>query len=269
MKPLGLTCLIALDDAAEVLPGPLERALALHAPRSSLRIDQEMTPQDADQALIADIDGQSIAMVLFDQQLPPEDYAHAVEKSLFWRDAGMALADHRAFLAISGTQPFQTHGLARAQASAITRLAAAACECLPALGALWLGARTVSSPEAMVRATAGLAKGYWPVDIWIGWYSHGQIGSHSSVIGFQTLGAADFLGFELLCEAFETTDVKEPLRLLYSTAGYLMANGDVIPDGRLVEVKGERRTQYKMLFHPDGRPGVARLRVLERDHRKR
>jgi hypothetical protein len=82
-------------------------------------------------------------------------------------------------------------------------------------------------------------------------------------LGVQTVGASAYLGFELRVPPFPVKDRKEPLRILYGAAAYLMNFGDVIRDGQQVEVVGERRTSYKLHLGGRDRPGIAILSVLD------
>ena len=260
MDELGFVCLIALDELVEILPSPLRRAFAYTAPRSSMTIEAR-DPEGAEQAFRITVDNHVFGCAVFDGPMPEDEYEFAQRKSLFWKDAGVEMEDHRAFVAIAAEQPENVHGLARAQAIALTRLAAALCEELPASGIYWKSADTLSSVEAVSRGSGGIDQGKWPVDIWIGWQMYGEDDEDSPVLGLHTRGASAFLGFELEIPPFAVADRKEPLRILYGAAGYLMNFGDVIRDGQQVEVIGERRTDYKLHRDANGNALVARLTV--------
>lgn len=265
---LGFTCLIALDELVDVLPSPLRHAIAVVAPTSSVSISEVDAPRGTAQAFRIDIDNQLFGAALFDGAMPAEEYAFAEQKSLFWQDAGIMMQGHGAFLAISADHVETVHGLARAQAVALTRLAAAFCEALPARGVYWRGADTLSAPSSIARAASSIRQGKWPVDVWIGWQMYGDDEADPMVLGLHTRGARDFLGFELEIPPFAVTDKKEPLRILHAASAYLMNFGDVIRDGQHVEVIGERRTDYTLHMGANGNPEVARLTVLENDQRK-
>ena len=258
---LGLTCLIALDEPAEIMASPLRRAFAYAAPRSSLSIEAR-APSGTEQAFVMSVDGHDFAVALFAGQMPLAEYSHAVEKSLFWQDAGAAVSQHRAFLAVTATGSEYAHGLVRAQAIALTRLAAALVEVLPASGVFWQVAGTLSPPERVARAPSEIDRGKWPVDIWIGWKMFGEDDPDQPVLGLVTRGADAFLGFELAVPPFAVTDKKEPLRILHAASAYLMNYGDVLRDGQKVEVIGERRTTYQLRMAPTGER-VATLTVLD------
>ena len=260
MDELGFVCLIALDELVEILPSPLRRAFAYVAPRSSMIIEAS-DPAGAEQAFKITVDNQVIGCAVFNGPLPEEEYEFAQRKSLFWKDAGVEMGGHQAFVALAADRSEAVHGLARTQATALTRLAAALCEVLPARGAFWKSADTLSPAESMARAASGFNQGKWPVDIWIGWQMYGEDDEENPVLGLHTRGASAFLGFELEIPPFPVADRKEPLRILYGAMGYLMNYGDAIRDGQQVEVIGERRTDYKLHLGADGNPAVARLTV--------
>ena len=265
---LGFTCLIALDELVDVLPGPVHRAIEMIAPTSSLSIEDVAAPSGTAQAFQLIIDNQLFGAAMFDGPMPAEEYSFAEQKSLFWQDAGIMMEGHRAFLAISADHVETVHGLARAQAIALIRLAAGFCEALPARGVYWRGADTLSAPSSVSRGASAIRQGKWPVDVWIGWQMYGDDLSDPMVLGLHTRGAKDYLGFELDIPPFPVTDKKEPLRILHAASAYLMNFGDVIRDGQHVEVIGERRTDYKLHMGAEGNPNVARLTVLDSGQRK-
>lgn len=263
MDPLGFTCLIALDDVAEVLPSPVRRSFAFISPGSSMSISEVDVVPGTVQSLRAVVDNQIFGVALFEGPLPAREYAHASTQSIFWKDAGVELEGHKAFIAITAEEQQTSHGLARAQAIALTRLAAAVCEALPARGVFWHGANTLSAPQSVSRAADLIRREKWPVDIWIGWHVYGDDTQEPLMLGLHTRGAEAFLGFELDIPPFAVTDPKEPLRILHAAAGYLMQFGHVIRDGQMVEVIGERRTDFYLYPARDGRPAIGRLTVLE------
>jgi hypothetical protein len=267
MDKLGFTAFVALDACEELIASTLRRAFAYIAPSSSLIISSSVAG-DAEQAFRMSVDGHEFGIALFDGKLPEPEAAFAQKKSVFWADAANEMAEHRAFLAIGAGEHQERHGLARAQSVALTRLIAAIVEVAPALGVYWRGAEVCAPPQRVARAPGLITQGKWPVDMWIGYQLFGQNDPESPMIGLQTRGAAAYLGFELEIPPFEVEDLKEPLRILYNAAGYLMNYGDVIRNGQLVEVVGERRTTYQLHLGADGEPGLARLTVVDRDHRK-
>ncbi|MEM7683701.1 MAG: hypothetical protein AAF293_02680 [Pseudomonadota bacterium] len=264
---LGLTCLIALDNVEEILPGQLRRAMSYVAPRSSLNI-QTGESQDAEQSLVLEIDRQVFGCGVYSGRIPDPEFSFALRKSIFWNDAAESMATHSAFLAISAAEVTNRHGLIRAQAVALTRLVASLAEVLPSSGILWHGSQICTSPQRIAAAPAEIAQGKWPADIWVGYQFLGQNDAKRPFLGLQTRGAAEYLGFEMEVPPFFVDDRKEPLRILYNAVGYLMNYGDVIKDGQLVEVEGERRTRYQLQLGANGEPGLARLAVLPTDHRR-
>ena len=267
LDDLGQTCLIALDAADEIVPSQLIRAMRYVAPTSDVRVEDAVRT-DAAQSCVIRVDNHVFACAVFEGQLPKKELTFAIHKSIFWPDAEESTSAHGAFCVISAAEREHRHGLIRAQAVALTRLAASLAEILPSTGVMWEGSLICSSPQRIAAAPAEIAGGKWPVDVWIGYQYTGPKGGDLSVLGLRTRGAARFLGFEIEVPPFGISDRLEPVRILYNTVGYLMNYGDVIRDGQLVEVSGERRTQSRIHLGADGEPGVARLTVLPQDHRK-
>jgi hypothetical protein len=271
MDDLGFTAFVALSDVEDILTGPLRRCFAEVAPSSSLIIDR-CAGGDALQAFRISVDGHDLVMALYAGPIPQIELNFAIKKSLFWPDAGLEMNGHKGFLAIAGTDRQARHGLARAQSIALTRFLAALVEVVPAAGVYWRGGETCSPPKRLADAPMQIARGKWPVDVWIGYQLFRRDASAEldapEVIGMQTRGAAAYLGFELEIPPYPVAEAKEPLRILYNAAGYLMNYGDVIRDGQVVEVEGERRTSYQLHLGARGEPGLARLTVFEQDLRK-
>lgn len=255
---LGATCLLALDAADEILPRVLRRAFAYIAPRSSFSIDTA-SDDAAEQALSFEIDGHRIGAAVFNHQMPSPDWQVAARHSVFWSEAQQYLSTHRAFVAIGAHGKPKTLGLARAQAVAVTRLAAALAEVLPSQGLYWRGAEICTSPEKIVRAADQINRGKWPLDLWFGWTHFVREGQDPSIFGLQTRGASAFLGYELEIPPAKVTDRKEPLRVLLNAAGYMIERGDTLENGQFIEVAGERRVCYHRHHGLDGKPRVARL----------
>ncbi|MEM1300745.1 MAG: hypothetical protein AAGH68_15850 [Pseudomonadota bacterium] len=262
MDPIGFTSLVMLDEAAEILEGPLQRAFSYVAPKSSLSLT-ETEAFDSLQAVRCSVDGHEIVCALYEGQMPEAEYDIAAKNSVFWLDADAHVGAHGAYLVMAAAEKETAMGLVRAQAVAMTRLAAALCEALPASGLYWTSGGVFSPPQAVTKATTNIAQGRWPVDVWVGWkiFAHKQ--SNRRILAIRSRGAADFLGFELQMPPFEASDNKEPMRILVNTAAHLVAHGNIIPDGNTVIVKGERQTRYSVKMGRGGQPGIAELQVIE------
>ena len=262
MDPIGFTSLLMLDAPDELLAAPLQRAFAYGAPKSVLTVE----PTDAfeaQQAVRCTVDGHEIVCAIYEGQMPGREYEDAARNSIFWLDADAHLGAHGAYLVMAAAEKETVLGLIRAQAIAMTRLAAALCETLPASGMYWTSGGVFSPPEAVTRATTSIAKGHWPVDVWIGWKVFADKRSNRRILGLRSRGAADFLGYELQMPPFEAADNKEPMRILINTTAHLIAHGNIIPDGNNVIVKGEREARYSVTMGQGGQPGIAELQVIE------
>ncbi len=263
MERLGLMCMIALDE-----PGPLDlfalrRAVQTVAPRSGITIERRRAPP-AETALLVNFDGQDFAVHVSPGRIPEAEYQAAVSGNLFWPEAADAMARHKATAVICGVERHRSHGLVRAQAAALTRLAAAVAEATPSCGVHWVGTEAMASPDRLVRASDELSRHKWPVDLWLGYVFFGtDRPGERLVVGCQTMGAADYLGFEIEVPPFPVVEKIEPIRILFGAVAYLMAYGNAIEDGQLVKVKGERLTDYRLHLGRGATPGLAQLEVLE------
>ncbi|MEM7507726.1 MAG: hypothetical protein AAF415_13370 [Pseudomonadota bacterium] len=261
MSDLGLICFVALDDWQPVEAPALRQALSYSAPNSSITL----TPRDSEDAILVSIDRQEFLVASMQGQIPEPEYSQAMRNSLFWPDAGAEMAQHTAFVAIAAVAPEDAHGLVRAQAVALTRLAAAVAEAAPSLGVYWRGAEGAVPPGRLLSAPSEIAAGKWPVDIWIGYVFYGQDTGQHPMIGVQTRGAEAYLGFEIEVPPITVAsgDRKEPLRILFGAVGYLMAQGAQIRNGQQVQVAGERRTTWQLHTATGGGPGLAQLTAVE------
>ena len=259
--PLGFTCMVLLDEPSEVIASALKHAFGYAAPRSSIEIEDAFSA-NADQALRVSVDGHEIICAVFSHAMPEDEYDFAVDNSIFWLEAADRLYEHRAFVVMTAPERQTVHGLARAQAIAMTRLAAAMCEVMPACGVYWDSAGVMAKPEAVVRASNNIARDKWPVDLWIGWTVYAKRNTNMRVLALRSRGAAPFLGFELRIPPFEATDDKEPMRLLMIATGHLLAHGSVIKDGQRVDITGERPMSYQLRMGTADEPGLAELTVI-------
>lgn len=261
MSDLGLICFVALDAWEPVDPHALRQALGYTAPNSTVTL----TPRDDEDAILVSIDRNAFLVASMEGQIPEPEYSQAMQNSLFWPDAAAEMAGHRAFVAIAAVEPEEIHGLIRAQAVALTRLAAAVAEAAPSLGVYWRGAEGAVPPARVLSAPAEIAAGKWPVDIWIGYVFYGQDSGRNPMIGVQTRGAEAYLGFEIEVPPIPVApgDRKEPLRILFGAVGYLMAQGVQIRNGQQVQVSGERRTTWQLHTSASGGPGLAQLTAVQ------
>ena len=256
--------MIGLETADPIDPKRLRRAFAQIAPRSSLILDRR-TESAATDAWAIEVDGHLFGVATFHGRIPDPQYSQAVEGALFWPGAGDLMGRHRAFCTIAAADLQGGHGLARAQSIALTRLLAAMIDVIPGLGVMWADARSLTAPDRVMAAPFEIDRGKWPLDLWLGWRHFGNNTAHPPVIGVRTVGAAAYLGFEIELSPTVAVEEKEPLRILFNAVAYLMNFGDIIRDGQLVHVSGERRTTYNLDLDADGRPNLARLVVVDSD----
>ncbi|MEO0624437.1 MAG: hypothetical protein AAFU49_03665 [Pseudomonadota bacterium] len=263
MSDLGLACMLALEDYAPLDLFGLRRAVAQVAPRSTIQIERRRTPP-GESALFVEFDGQPFVVHASQERMPEAEYKEAVAGNLFWPEAGDAMARHSACVTVCGAIRQRGHGLVRAQAIALTRLAASVSLAYQAVGVHWLGTRAMASPSRLSRAAEELGNHLWPVDLWLGYVHFGtDRPGEQLVIGVQTVGAKEYLGFEIEVPQIPVVDKIEPIRILFGAVGYLIAHGRVIEDGKLVEVQGERLSRWRLHLGKEDAPGLAQLTVVE------
>lgn len=263
MDDLGLTCFAALPEWEPPDPRTLRKALGRYAPQASVEIRPRLA-EDGQAAVEVMLDRQSFLIVTMPGPLPREECDRAAANALFWPQAGQALAGHRAFVAIAAIGAEDRHGLVRAQAIAMTRLAAAVVHGMGALGLYWRGAEIAAPPGRVIDAVDELDRGKWPADLWVGYMFYGRDTAEAPVIGAQTRGAAAYLGFEIEVPPIPVNpnDRKEPLRILFGATGFLLAMGHRIRDGQRVQILGERVTEWTLHHSETGGPGLAQLTLV-------
>ncbi len=258
MRELGLMCMLALARPAPLDLFALRRAVAQVAPRSAVTIERRRAPP-GETVLIVAVDGHPFVVHATPERLPERDYAEAVAGNLLWPDAGDAMAHHEASVAVCAAEREHGHGLLRAQAAALTRLAAAVSAAARALGAHWLGTGAMASPERLARAAGEIGRGQWPVDLWLGYrLTGGGRQGERPVIGAATVGARPYFGVEIEIPPYAAGETIEPIRILFGAAAALMASGEPVRDGLAVRVRGEEGRGFRLALDP-ARPGVARL----------
>lgn len=268
MGELGLMCMIALDEATELEPILLKNAVQYIAPKSSVLIETGSSGPGED-GLLVTVDRHRFVVAALDGEVPQENVDGALQNNIFWPEGRDEFAGHRGMLAIAALEQETSHGLVRAQAIALTKLAAAMAEIAPSRGVYWRGSETVCAPERLLRAVNDIDQGKWPVDLWIGYIFFGVDRPDEPLwIGCQSRGAFDYLGFEIEVPPFFVERRSEPIRILLGAVGYLMNFGDVIRSGQLVQVDDERRTQYQLHIGARGKPGLAQLSVVEDQQRQ-
>jgi hypothetical protein len=258
MSELGLFCMVALGAPGELEAARLLGALGDAAPRSAISVETcETTPGES--AFAVEIDRQHFAVVAMPGKLPLEVDAAARQAGLLWPGRHAALDAHRGFIAISAAERASGHGLVRAQAVALTRLAAALAKLTPALAICWPTAASAIAPERLALAVAAIPAGIWPVDLWIGYTLIGADRGGAQLIGARTRGAVAYFGAEIEIAPMPVTDKVEPLRIILNLTGHMMAHGAHVRDRQPIQVLGERCLFVQRVPGGAGRPGLIRL----------
>lgn len=255
---LGLMCLLPLEQPAKLDAAAALEALSSIAPHSDIAVAARDQGHGLE-GLAVRIDDQDYAVSAFARKMPNEICSMVQTGGAFWAERNQALDRHCAFLAISAAEPARGHGLVRAQAVALTRLAAALAGMFPALGIVWPAAGSAVGAERLARAPEQIQTGIWPADIWIGFRLFGIKRGNGELIGARSQGAAAYFGSEVEVVPYVTNDQAEPLRILMNTVGHLMAHGPHLRDGQPMQVRGERAMRVSLSQRSDGRPNPIRL----------
>jgi len=262
VNDLGLLCLLALESPAEPDPDAASARLATAAPHSGVTVERRVGP-DGERGLYVTIDRQGFAVVGSDGQIPEPAVAEVLQRSVFWRGRAEALARHRAMVAISAAEPATGHGLLRAQAAALTRLAAAIAADLPTLACCWPSAATAVPPQRLAAAAAEIQAGRWPVDLWIGFaLTHFGDAAGQRLTGARSRGAAGYFGAELDVFPFATDNAAEPMKIIVNITNHLMTNGAHLRPGQTATGPDGRVLGFERVPPQGSDPALIRLRSM-------
>lgn len=255
MSALGLSCLIALAEPLRLDAQAVRSALARTAPHSDISVEARIT-EEGEHGLRILIDRQEFAAVVL-AGLIPQPLADAVQQSLLgWVAGKSALARHRAFVAVGAAERQRGHGLVRAQAVALTRLAASLAETVPALALIWTPSGATASPERLAAAPRELLTERWPLDVWIGYRMLRVQRGGAELIGSCSRGAADYFGSEIVTVPFRTADSMEPMKILLTAVRQLIDQGADLLNGQQITVPGARPVRCTRVQPGDGRPSL-------------
>lgn len=258
MTDLGLMCFLMLEDPALLDRAAVRLALAETAPRSDAAISGQDT-ESGGNGLMVELDDQPYIAVAEPGPLPPEVTQAIRNLGIFWPQCDQVLAGHGGFVAISATQPARGHGLVRAQAIALTRLAVALARSTKALGMVWPASGIAVPIERLEAMLPQIQGDRWPVDIWIGLQLGGGVRNGQQLIGARSRGAVDYFGAEIDIFPMPTTDKTRPLRILMPIVAHMMAAGSYLQNGQSVRFPGEPPMQVLMQPAQGSNPNLIRV----------
>ena len=177
--------------------------------------------------------GVALAVMFVDAPLPEEAYGNALRLNRIWPEAASAMRAHRAHVVVGMVQEINRK-TALAEASAVTLLAAALSELLPATAMIWTTAASITSP-ASLRAHAQRLATAVPLDIWLqlAWLDGPPTPDGKRTLAVLTQGLLPFVGRELEFAPRPLDPPTVALRVL-GAGEYLIINGPVIKE-RMIE----------------------------------
>jgi hypothetical protein len=199
--------------------------------------------------------GVALVVMFVDAPLPESSYSNALRLNRIWpKDAANAMRAHRAHVVVGMVREINRK-TALAEASAVTLLAAALSELLPAAAMIWTTAVSITSP-ASLRAHAQRLANAVPLDIWLQleWLDGPPTPDGKRTLAVLTQGLRPFVGRELEFAPWPLDPPTIALRVL-GTGEYLIINGPVIKDGDTLGVSESEAIRVRLR---DGgqRPGV-------------
>jgi hypothetical protein len=205
---------------------------------------------------VLSVAGVALAVMFVDAPLPEPSYGDALRLDRIWpKDAANAMRAHRAHVVVGMAQEINPK-TALAEASAVTLLAAALSELLPAMAMIWVTAASITSPPSLRTHAQRLATAV-PLDIWtqLEWLDGPPTADGKRTLAVLTHGLRPFVGREL---EFAPRPLDPPtiaLRVL-GTCEYLIINGPVIKDGDTLGVSESEAIRIRLRDRGQ-RPGVA------------
>lgn len=252
MSGLGVLCMVALNEVGPLDLFALRRAAQTVAPRSTLTIERRRAPP-AETVLIVDLDGERLALHGAPGRIPEREYQAGIAGNLFWPEAVDAMARHRAIVTVCGMERAEGLPAVRAQAAAVTRLAAAVAEATGACGAHWLGTGSMASPARLIAAAREIERRRWPADLWLGYVALGvERPGARPLMGARSEGATEYLGAEIEVPPYEAADRLEPIRVLFAGIGRLIGRGAPLAEGIPVEPDAPGHPRRRLRAGPDG-----------------
>lgn len=263
MTEFGLMCVVALERMAYLDAPKLTHALRAVLPHLQCRVTDREHDTDRSGVLV-EIEGHDFAMVSVDGHLPQPEFASAIAPNPLWPGADDLMDSHEAFVIISASRPAQNPAMMRAQAVAVTRLAAVLCEVMPVIGVYVQGAAAAVPPQRVRQAIGDLNQNRWPADIWIGYDWRGQeMDGGGFHFGIRSKGAVPYIGCEVDIPPRHVRDKPEILNLLFRVMSDLLSRGRNIRDGEPVRLHRFTEAHHQVRFVSHGKVPVVALRELE------
>lgn len=198
-----------------------------------------------------------VAVVFVDQALPRDSWEAAVAADIVWPDAHEAMARSRGHVFLAALEDGGGHLEALNRAAGVTLVAAVIAQLLPATGAIFTAAQTVTAADSFIAQAMTLAEKVVPTGIWIGKrFLRGETPGTTAML---TTGLVPFIGREIEFLPAPLPPMEIAKRVI-GLCQYLIVNGPVIGDGETVGLTKDEKIRVE--FAAQGqRPGVPVLQL--------
>lgn len=173
---------------------------------SAMSFDIEVpdtTPETLGRGILMRFEGVVISVTFLNEPMPAGVLSELLGQNQVWKDAGAALAGHRAQAIVSTLDVVTDHASALNAAAYVTFVAGALCSLLPtaALGVAWLPAGTLTPAKAFADAAVALSKKQLPIMSWVRFdpATYPDAAAPMPTATMRTSGLAPFAKRELFC----------------------------------------------------------------------
>lgn len=224
---------IALKESGDVTGQSLLKKV-----RSNLADDvvsKMLSSDNADNAMLLDVDGVTVTVMAVDQPLPQQEYADPLSLERQWKDARDDLGKSPSHVIVSTLAEVASHEDALKAAKIVTIIVAAVTQCVPSIGVVWTNGHRVVPAEVFQSESTKIAKGELPFFSWVNliFLRGPDTAEGNPTTAVLTKGMEPFIGREI--EFLPTTMVPgEAAKRVIGLAEYLLQQGPIVGDGETI-----------------------------------
>ncbi len=168
--------------------------------------------------------------------IPEGDLQAACEVSLEWPEAAERLKEHRAHLICTVSGPVEK----KTAAYFLTKLVAALCVEVPAVGVYWGAATLVHDPVVFASQASEMSLEILPLYLWIRF----AVAAQGDTATLRTVGMRS-LGFMELEIVGSSRSAEEIVGFAFNVCHYLLDNGPVLGDGQTIGMSAEEKVPVR------------------------